>query len=116
MTANVAALLYLVSGVLFIMALVCGALLVSGAISIYFSYQQNKDALSLIQQEKAVAAAARIEQFIERIDQQLSYASLPQLGAGGIEERGLGDEAHLVDPARQQARQVRQVRPATPAC
>ena len=73
--------------VLWTMALVCGALLASGAISVYFSYQENKAALSLVQHEKAVAAAARIEQFIRQIESQLSFAALPQLGAAGGEER-----------------------------
>jgi signal transduction histidine kinase len=73
--------------VLWTMALVCGALLASGAISIYFSYLENKSALSLVQHEKAVAAAARIEQFIRQIEQQLSFAALPQLGAAGGDER-----------------------------
>jgi signal transduction histidine kinase len=73
--------------VLWTMALVCGALLASGAISIYFSYQENKSALSLVQHEKAVAAAARIEQFIHQIEQQLTFAALPQLGSAGGDER-----------------------------
>ncbi|HEY1436303.1 MAG TPA: GAF domain-containing protein [Casimicrobiaceae bacterium] len=73
--------------VLWTMALVCGALLASGAISVYFSYQENKSALSLVQHEKAVAAAARIEQFIRQIEQQLSFAALPQLGTAGGDER-----------------------------
>ncbi len=73
--------------VLWTMALVCGALLASGAISVYFSYQENKAALSLVQHEKAVAAAARIEQFIRQIEQQLSFAALPQLGTAGGDER-----------------------------
>src|SRR5207237_8577803 len=62
--------------VLWTMALVCGALLASGAISIYFSYQENKSALSLVQHEKAVATAARIAQFILKIEQQLTFAAL----------------------------------------
>ncbi|MEO8537253.1 MAG: GAF domain-containing protein [Betaproteobacteria bacterium] len=73
--------------VVLVMALVCGALLTSGAIGIYFSYQENKAALSLVQHEKAVAAAARIEQFILQIEQQLGFAALPQLGQAGAEER-----------------------------
>jgi len=72
---------------LLILALVCGVLLVSGGISVYFSYQENKSALASLQHEKAVAAASRIEQFIRQIEQQLSFAALPQLGAGGIELR-----------------------------
>ena len=72
---------------LLILALVCGALLISGGIGIYFSYQENKVALSSVQREKAVAAAARIEQFIRQIEQQLAFAALPQLGSEGIEQR-----------------------------
>ena len=72
---------------LLILALVCGVLLVSGGISVYFSYQENKSALASLQHEKAIAAASRIEQFIRQIEQQLSFAALPQLGAGGIELR-----------------------------
>ncbi len=72
---------------LLILGLVCGALLLSGGIGIYFSYQENKIALSSVQREKAIGAAARIEQFIRQIEQQLSFAALPQLGSGGIEQR-----------------------------
>ncbi len=72
---------------LLILALVCGALLISGAIGIYFSYQENKVALASLQREKAVSAAARIEQFILEIERQLKFAAAPQLSAGGIEQR-----------------------------
>jgi signal transduction histidine kinase len=72
-----------------ILALVCGALLASGAIGVYFSYQENKAALASLQHEKAVAAAAHIGQFIQQIERQLAYAALPQLGAQGIEQRHL---------------------------
>jgi signal transduction histidine kinase len=72
---------------LLILALVCGALLISGAVGVYFSYQENKVALASLQREKAVAAAARIEQFVRQIEQQLAFAALPQLGAEGIEQR-----------------------------
>ena len=74
---------------LLILALVCGALLISGAVSLYFSYQENKVALSSVQREKALGAAVRIEQFVRQIEQQLVFAALPQLGAGGIEQREL---------------------------
>ena len=72
---------------LLILTLVSGALLVSGAMSVYFSYQENKSALASLQQEKAVAAASRIEQYIHQIEQQLAFASLPQLDAGDVEVR-----------------------------
>src|SRR3954464_9124577 len=72
---------------LLILALVCGVLLVSGGISVYFAYQENKSALASLQHEKAIAAASRIEQFIKQIEQQLGFAALPQLGADGVEQR-----------------------------
>ena len=74
---------------LLILGLVCGALLISGAIGLYFSYQENKSALSSVQREKALGAAARIEQFIRQIEQQLTFAALQQLGSGadGMEQR-----------------------------
>jgi hypothetical protein len=70
-----------------ILALVSGALLVSSAIAVYFSYQENKSALASLQREKAVAAAARIESFITQIERQLAYAALPQLGGPSSEQR-----------------------------
>jgi signal transduction histidine kinase len=72
---------------LFIMALVCGALLASGGISLYASYEENRAGLARLEKEKAVAAAARIEQFIKGIEQQLTFAALPQLGSDGAEQR-----------------------------
>jgi signal transduction histidine kinase len=70
-----------------ILVLVSGALLVSSAIGVYFSYQENKSALASLQREKAVAAAARIESFIAQIERQLAYAALPQLGGPASEQR-----------------------------
>ena len=67
-----------------ILSLVCGALLVSGAISIYFSYQEQQTALGNLQQEKAVAAASRIEQYVRQIERQLAYAALPQLDPSDV--------------------------------
>jgi signal transduction histidine kinase/uncharacterized protein YdeI (YjbR/CyaY-like superfamily) len=72
---------------LLILALVCGALIISGGVGLYFSYQENKDALASLQREKAAGAAARIEQFVSQIEQQLAFAALPQLGAEGLEQR-----------------------------
>jgi signal transduction histidine kinase len=72
---------------LLILGLVCGALIISGAVGLYFSYQENKVALASLQREKAIAAAARIEQFVRQIEQQLAFAALPQLGAEGLEQR-----------------------------
>ncbi len=72
---------------LLILVLVGGAVLASGAISVYFSYQENKSAIGALQHEKAIAAASRIEQYMERVQQQLAYASLPQIDASDVELR-----------------------------
>src|SRR5437773_2273127 len=72
---------------LLILTLVTIALLVSGGISIYFTYQENKSALASLQHEKALAAASRIEQYSRQIEQQLAYAALPQLDASDIDLR-----------------------------
>jgi signal transduction histidine kinase/HAMP domain-containing protein/AraC-like DNA-binding protein len=72
---------------LLMLSLVSAAVLVSGALGLYFSYQENRAALADIQHEKAVAAAARIEQYISQVSRQLGYASLPQLDAADTESR-----------------------------
>ncbi len=56
--------------VLFV-ASVSGALLVSGLFETYFSYQENKEALVALQQEKALGAATRIEQFVKEVERQI---------------------------------------------
>jgi signal transduction histidine kinase len=70
-----------------ILSLVALAVVVSGAVSVYFSYQENKAALASLQHEKAVAAASRIEQYVRQIAQQLDYAALPQLEASDLDSR-----------------------------
>jgi signal transduction histidine kinase/CheY-like chemotaxis protein len=54
--------------------LVSGALIISGALQLYFSYQENQAALLTIQQEKAAGAATQIEGFLQAIEQQLRGA------------------------------------------
>ena len=72
---------------LLIISLVSVALLASGGIGLYFSYQEHRAALASLQREKAVAAAARIEQYLRQVSQQLGYAALPQMDAGDVELR-----------------------------
>jgi len=72
---------------LLILSLVTIALLVSGAISVYFTYQETKSSLASLQHEKALAAASRIEQYVAGIERQLAYAALPQLDASDVELR-----------------------------
>ena len=63
--------------------LVSGALLASGLIEIYFSYQENKAALVAVQREKATGAASRIEQFIREVERQIGWTTQPVLAARG---------------------------------
>jgi len=70
-----------------IISLVSVALLASGGIGLYFSYQENRAALASLQHEKAIAASSRIEQYIRQFSQQLVYASLPQIDASDVELR-----------------------------
>jgi signal transduction histidine kinase len=75
--------------VVIIVALVSGALLTSGAIEIYFSYEENKAALVALQREKAIGAAAKIEAFIKEIEHQIGWTTQPQLVTSGavLEQR-----------------------------
>ncbi len=65
-----------------IIAIVVVALAASGAISIYFSYQETRNALIVLQREKAAAAAARIENFVREIEHQIGWTALPQIAEG----------------------------------
>jgi signal transduction histidine kinase len=73
----------------FIIALISASLIASGAVSLFFSYRENQDFLVSLQHEKAIAAATRIEQYIEDIEHQLGWTALPQIGAGAnpVEQR-----------------------------
>jgi signal transduction histidine kinase/CheY-like chemotaxis protein len=55
--------------------LVGGVLLVSSAVDLYFSYQETKATLVRIEHEQAVAAAARIEQFVQDIERQVRWTT-----------------------------------------
>jgi signal transduction histidine kinase len=75
--------------VVFFAVLVSGALVTSGALEIYFSYRENKEALVNLQREKAIAAAGRIEQFVKEIERQIGWTTHPQVvtGAAALEQR-----------------------------
>jgi signal transduction histidine kinase len=68
--------------VVFFALLVSGALVTSGALEIYFSYRENKEALVQLQREKALAAAAQIEQFVKEIERQIGWTTHPQVATG----------------------------------
>lgn len=72
-----------------ILALVMSALLIPSSLSLYFSREETIDALHAVQQEKAIAAAGRIEQYIVQVQNQLRGAALPQLGSEASEQRRL---------------------------
>ena len=65
-----------------IIALVAGALVVSGAIGIYFSYLETRHSLISLAHEKAASAATRIEQFVKEIENQVAWTTLPQISEG----------------------------------
>jgi signal transduction histidine kinase len=74
--------------VLFV-ALVSGALVASGTLEIYFSYQESKEALVALQREKALGAAARIEQFVKEVERQIGWTTQPSIvaPAAAMEQR-----------------------------
>jgi len=74
--------------VLFVV-LVSGALFTSGFLEIYFSYQENKEALVTLQHEKALGAAASIEQFVKEVERQISWTTQPSIvaPAAAMEQR-----------------------------
>jgi signal transduction histidine kinase len=63
----------------FIVLLVSGGLVASGAIGLYFSYQETRNSLVSLQREKALTAAVRIEQFLRDIESQLGWTALPHV-------------------------------------
>jgi signal transduction histidine kinase len=70
-------------------ALVIAALLTSGLTELYFSYQDNKKALTRIQSEKARSAAESIDQFVNELLVQIKGVAAPpaEPGAKGLDER-----------------------------
>ncbi|HUP98140.1 MAG TPA: ATP-binding protein [Usitatibacter sp.] len=63
----------------FIVLLVSAGLVASGAIGLYFSYQETRNSLVSLQREKALTAAVRIEHFLRDIESQLGWTTLPLL-------------------------------------
>jgi signal transduction histidine kinase len=73
--------------VLYFAVLVSAALSVSGAVGLYFTYQENKSALATLQREKALAAASRIGGYVQEIEHQLEWMRLPQLGPTTLDQQ-----------------------------
>jgi signal transduction histidine kinase len=63
------------------------ALLTNGIFEVFFYYREHKAALIRIQHEQAVAAAAKISQFIKEIENQIGWTTQLPWSAGSIEQR-----------------------------
>ena len=61
-----------------------GAVIASGLVEMYFSYQESKTALARVQHEKAVAATVRIEQFARDLEHQVAWIAQAPWGPRGI--------------------------------
>src|SRR2546430_15755958 len=75
---------------LLFVALVGAALLINSGFDFWFSYQENKAALIRIQQEKADAAATRIQEFVDEIQRQIGWTTHAQWAAGPLDQRRPG--------------------------
>src|SRR5262245_47557111 len=75
--------------VVVIVALVTAVLIASAAVELWFSYRESQDAIVALQQEKAGAAATRIENSIREIERQMGWTTQPLLASGGaaLEQR-----------------------------
>ena len=65
-----------------IIAIVVVALVASGAVGTYFSYQETRNSLIALEREKAASAAMRIENFVREIEHQIGWTALPQIVEG----------------------------------
>lgn len=72
---------------LFFSALVGGSLFISGLLDIGFSYQENKQALIRLQQEKARGAADRIGQYLFDLEQKIGTAVAAKSGTSDLDQR-----------------------------
>ncbi|MDE2379823.1 ATP-binding protein [Bradyrhizobium sp.] len=68
-------------------AVVAVALLSNGIFEVFFYYREHKAALIRIQHEQAVAAAAKISQFIKEIESQVGWTTQLPWSAGSVEQR-----------------------------
>jgi len=68
-------------------AVVSFALLTNGMFEIWFSYQENKQALTRIQREQAIAAAGKISQYIKDIEGQIGWTTQLPWTKDSLEQR-----------------------------
>src|SRR3989454_8595767 len=62
--------------VVVLLVLVGGVLMASSLVELYFAYRETQGAIVRVERAKAVAAAARIEQFLKEIEQFLKEIEL----------------------------------------
>jgi Cache domain len=62
--------------VVVLVLLLSGALLASGLVQLYFSYEETQSSLVVLQAEKASGAASRIEAFLGEIQRQVAGSTL----------------------------------------
>jgi len=67
--------------------LVAGVLAINVALDLYFVYQENRRASIEVQQEKAEAAAQRIESFVRGIEGQIGWVAQAQWAALPVDQR-----------------------------
>jgi len=72
---------------LLFVAVVVLALLANGAFEVWFSYQEHKGSLISIQQQQAVAAADKIEEFITQIESQVGWTTQLPWTDGTLDQR-----------------------------
>ena len=75
--------------VVLLAVLVSLELIASGALEVYFTYQESKQALVTLQREKALGAASRIEQFVKEVERQIGWTTQPSIvaPAAAMEQR-----------------------------
>jgi len=69
------------------MAVVTVALLINGAFTSWFAYESNRTALVRLQKEQADAAANKIGQFVQEIENQLGWTTQLPWSTAAIEQR-----------------------------
>ena len=57
--------------VIVLLVLVGGVLMASSLVELYFSYRETQRAIVRVERAKAVATAARIEEFLKEVEQQV---------------------------------------------
>jgi two-component system, NtrC family, sensor kinase len=110
-------------------AFVVAALLTSGLTELYFSYQDNKEALTEIQSEKASSAANSIDQYLEPILRQITAVSTAPFGVGSAAEQEREDnfqrllervpevsEVSYLDPSGRRCLKVSPTEPTVAGC